>query len=78
MKQMHCDERKLNLVIMRVAIRLADAFLSHVAAVEGSERGRRDVPREGGAHRPRRVRLRPNQDLHKERENGENSPTKFM
>ena len=63
---------------MRVPIRLADAFLSHVAAVEGSERGRRDVPREGGAHRPRRVRLRPNQDLHKERENGENSPTKFM
>ena len=63
---------------MRVAIRLADAFLPHVAAVEGSERGRRDVPREGGAHRPRRVRLRPNQDLHKERENGENSPTKFM
>ena len=59
MKQMHCDERKLNLVIMRVAIRLADAFLPHVAAVEGSERGRRDVPREGGAHRTRRVRLRP-------------------
>ena len=44
---------------MRVEIRLADAFLPHVAAVEGSERGRRDVPREGGAHRPRRVRLRP-------------------
>ena len=57
---------------------IADAVLSHVAAVEGSERGRRDVPREGGAHRPRRVRIRPHQDLHKERENGEDSRTTFM
>ena len=53
---------------------VADAFMSHVAAVEGSECGRRDVPRQGSAHRPRRVRIRPHQDFYQERENGKRRP----
>ena len=56
--------------MLRVATYVADAVVSHLAAVEGSERGRRDVPRPGSAHRPRRVRVWPHQDLHQERENG--------
>ena len=53
---------------------VADAVMSHVAAVEGSECGRRDVPRQGSAHRPHRVRVRPHQDLYQERENGKRRP----